>query len=118
VLSVSYYAGLFDERQEDAMAIAFPDQKYQYGAVPYGELLACLNSISGLKSTQVDYLFEASREFLFDFLSIPAQSAGLFPKIPYLERIPLVRDLCAGLSEKVSPVFMGWKFLISRKRPA
>jgi ubiquinone/menaquinone biosynthesis C-methylase UbiE len=116
VLSVSYYDGLFDERQEDAMAKAFPEQKYQYGAVPYSELVSCLDSITDLKTTQVDYLFEASREFLFDFLSIPAQSAGLFPKVPYLDRIPLVRDVCDGLAEKVSPLFMGWKFLISRKR--
>jgi hypothetical protein len=72
--------------------------------------------MNDLKTTRVDYRFEVNREFLFDFLSIPAQSAGLFPKLAYLERIPKVRELCDGLAEKVSPVFMGWKFLIARKR--
>jgi hypothetical protein len=52
---------------------------------------------------------------LFDFLSIPAQSAGLFPKVPYLERIPKIREICSGLEGKVGPVFMGWKFCIARK---
>lgn len=116
VISISYYEGIFDERQEEALPKAFPDLKYQYGAVPYGELVECLESISDLKTTQVDYRFEVNREFLFDFLSIPAQSAGLFPKVTYLDRIPKVRELCDALAGKVSPLFMGWKFLISRKQ--
>jgi ubiquinone/menaquinone biosynthesis C-methylase UbiE len=116
VMSISYYSGLFDEEQEDAIPKALPDIHYQYGAVPLGELLLCLDSIRELRTTQVDYRFEVSRDFLFDFLSIPAQSAGIFPKLPYLERIPKVREICDRLTEKVSPLYMGWKFLISRKR--
>ena len=118
VLSVSYYAGLFDELQEEALPKAFPELKYQYGAFAIGELVSCMDSLAELKTIQVDYRFEVSREFLFDFLSIPAQSAGLFPRISYLERIPKVRELVDGLTGKVSPVFMGWKFLIARKRQA
>jgi len=116
VMSISYYSGLFDEHQEDAVHRALPDTKYQYGAVPIAELLSCLESISELKTAQVDFHFEVGPEFLFDFLSIPAQSAGFFPKMPYLERIPKVREICDVLSGKVSPLFMGWKFLIARKR--
>jgi len=116
VISISHYSGLFDDRKGDAFHKAFPDLKYQYGTVPAVELMACMASMKELKTTTVDYHFEVTREFLFDFLSIPAQSAGLYPKIPYLERIPKVRVLCDGLAEKVSPLFMGWKFLIARKR--
>jgi len=116
VLSISYYSGLFDEHQEDAVRKVFPDLKYQYGAVPIAELVSCLESMPDTKTTQVDYRFEVGREFLFDFLSIPAQSAGFFPKLPYLERIPKIRELCDSLTGKVSPLFMGWKFLIARKR--
>jgi len=116
LLSISYYAGLFDKKGNDAVQKAFPDQKYQYGAVPIGELVTCLESLPGTKTTRIDYRFEVSRDFLFDFLSIPAQSSGLFPKIPYLERIPKVRDLCDLLVKRVDPVFMGWEFLIARKR--
>jgi len=116
VLSISYYAGLFDETGNDAIRVAFPEQRYQYGTVPIGDLVSCLESLPGTRTTRIDFRFEVSREFLFDFLSIPAQSAGLFPKIPYLERIPKVRDFCDLLVERVNPVFMGWEFLIARKR--
>lgn len=116
VLSISYYAGLFNEKGDDAIRKAYPDQKYRYGAVPIGELVSCLESLPASRTTRVDFRFEASRDFLFDFLSIPAQSAGIFPKIPYLERIPKVRDFCDHLAKRVDPVFMGWEFLIVRKR--
>ena len=116
VIAISYYAGLFDENQNDAVSLAFPEIRYQNGAVSYSELIECLSSQSSFRSTEVDYHFEISREFLFDFLSIPAQSAGLFPRIPYLQRIPMVRDFCDKLTGQVSPLFMGWKFVISRKR--
>jgi len=116
VLSVSYYAGLFDEAGNDAIRKAFPEQRYQYGAVPFGDLVSCLESLPGTHTTRVDYRFEVRRDFLFDFLSIPAQSSGLFPKIPYLERIPRIRDFCDLLAKRVDPVFMGWEFLIARKR--
>jgi ubiquinone/menaquinone biosynthesis C-methylase UbiE len=116
VLAISYYAGLFDKKGFDAIRKAFPEQKYVYGAVPIGDLVSCLESMPGTRTTRIDYRFEVSREFLFDFLSIPAQSAGLFPKVPYLERIPKVRALCEQLAKRVDPVFMGWEFLIARKR--
>ena len=116
VLSISYYAGLFDETGNDAIRKAFPEQKYQYGAVLIGDLLSCLESLQGTRFTRIDYRFEVSRDFLFDFLSIPAQSAGLFPKIPYLERIPKIRDFCDLIAKRVDPVFMGWEFLIARKQ--
>ena len=116
VLSISYYAGLFNEKGDDAIRKAFPDQKYKYGAVPIGELVSCLQTLPGTRTTRVDFRFEVSLDFLFDFLSIPAQSAGIFPKIPYLERIPKVRVFCDLLAKRVDPVFMGWEFLIARKR--
>jgi len=116
VLSISYYSGLFNEKGDDAIRMAFPDQKYQFGTVPIRELVSCLDSLPGMRTTRVDFRIEVSRDFLFDFLSIPAQSAGLFPKTPYLERIPKVRDLCDLLVKRVDPVFMGWELLIARKR--
>ncbi|HSB35010.1 MAG TPA: class I SAM-dependent methyltransferase [Nitrospirota bacterium] len=116
VLAISFYSGLFDDSQNDAIEKVFPDMKYQYGAVAFTELMECLASQKSYKNTEVDFHFEVNREFLFDFLSIPAQSAGLFPKVPYVQRIPLVREFCDRLAGEVSPLFMGWKFVISRKR--
>ncbi|MBK5094237.1 MAG: hypothetical protein JJE32_01025 [Deltaproteobacteria bacterium] len=77
--------------------------------------MKCIKSKRGFKTSQFDYRFEITEEFLFDFLSIPAQSAGLYPKAQYIERIPLVRETCDKLMKKVSPLFMGWKFVVSRK---
>jgi ubiquinone/menaquinone biosynthesis C-methylase UbiE len=116
ILSLSYYSGLFDEGGEDAIAKAYPDIRYQYGAFPVQELVSCFEAMPEFRTTWVDLRFEASEEFLFDFLSIPAQSAGLFAKIPYLDRIPKIREICSVLEGKVGPVFMEWKVVIARKR--
>jgi ubiquinone/menaquinone biosynthesis C-methylase UbiE len=115
VLAISYYDGIFNAKGRDAISLVFPELKYQYGTVSYEDLMKCLSDIRGYKISQFDYRFEINSEFLFDFLSIPAQSAGIFPRIPYIERIPLIRDMCNKLSEKVRPMFMGWKFVVSRK---
>lgn len=114
-LALSFYEGLFDNRGRDAIAKTFPDMKYQYGAVDYPELKKCLSGQKSFRNTFVDFHFEVGKEFLLDFLSIPAQSAGLFPKTPYEKRLTLIRDFCDRLTEIVSPLFMGWKFVISRK---
>ncbi len=115
VLAISYYDGLFNAKGRNAVSLAFPEMKYQYGTVSYDELMKCIKSKKGFKTSQFDYRFEITEEFLFDFLSIPAQSAGIYPKTQYIERIPLVRETCDKLMKKVSPLFMGWKFVVSRK---
>jgi len=115
VLAISYYAGLFNAKGRNAVSLAFPELKYQYGTVSYDELMKCIQSKKGFKTSQFDYRFEITDEFLFDFLSIPAQSAGIYPKAPYIERIPMVRETCDRLKKKVRPLFMGWKFVVSRK---
>lgn len=115
VLAISYYSGLFNARGKDAISLAFPDMKYQYGAVSYEDLLKCISAKKEFRTSQFDYRFEITEEFLFDFLSIPAQSAGIYPKVPYIERIPMIRDMSRELAGKVRPLFMGWKFVVSRK---
>jgi len=114
-LAISYYDGLFDGKGRDAVEVAYPGGSYRYGAVSYPELMDCLKAQKGFKSSEFDYRFEIAEEFLFDFLSIPAQSAGIFPKVSYIERIPLVREWSRNLAKKVSPLFMGWKFVLARK---
>ncbi len=115
VLAISHYEGLYNAKGRNAVARIFPEMKYQFGTVSYDELLKFLEQKKGFRTSQFDYRFEITNEFLFDFLSIPAQSAGMYPKVPYIERIPLVRGICDALTQKVSPLFMGWKFVVSRK---
>jgi SAM-dependent methyltransferase len=116
VLAISYYDGLFDAKGRDALPLVFPELKYQPGAVSYDDLMIFIKAMRGFKTAEFDYRFEISYEYLFDFLSIPAQSAGFFPKTPYIDRIPMIRELCERLTEEVRPLFMGWKFVVSRKR--
>jgi ubiquinone/menaquinone biosynthesis C-methylase UbiE len=115
MLLISFYTGLFDAQRRDAMAIVFQDMRYQYGAFPLDNLLIYLYNNKYLKTRKADFYIEISRDFLHDFLTIPAQSAGLLPKLAYEERLPLIRNLCRKLTEEISPVFMGWVFLICRK---
>lgn len=114
LLAISYYDGLFDGRGKDAVKKAFPHDPYRYGAVSYADLMKCLHAVPGYRTAEFDYRFEIGEEFLFDFLSIPAQSAGIFPKVSYIDRIPMVREWSRTLLETVNPLFMGWKFLLSR----
>jgi SAM-dependent methyltransferase len=115
VLAISFYDGLFDAKGRDAVPLVFPELKYQHGAVSYEDLMIFLKAIKGFKTAEFDYRFEIRYEYLFDFLSIPAQSAGFFPRTPYIERIPKIRNLCERMTEEVRPLFMGWKFVVSRK---
>lgn len=114
MLAISYYDGLFDKRGRDAVGRAFPGEPYRYGAVSFADLTKCLKAIPGFRTTEFDYRFEIGEGFLFDFHSIPAQSAGIFPKVSYIERIPLIREWSRKMLQKVSPLFMGWKFFLSR----
>ena len=115
-LLISFYEGFFDSEGRDAMSRAFPDMTYRFGAVRLEDLLECLGANPLLTTKTIDYRFEVEEPFLIDFLTIPAQSAGLFPKVPYEDRIGPIRDLVGKLTAEVRPLFMGWKFLISTKK--
>jgi len=115
LISICYFAGLFRENGEDAVQKAFHDFKYHSGNTSFQEIDSFFGSTPEFKTTWVDFHIEANQEFLFDFLSIPSQSSALFPKMPYLERIPKIREICSTMEEKAGPIFMGWKFCIARK---
>ncbi len=55
--------------------------------------------------------------FLIDFFSIPAQSASLFPKLPYEERAEKVRELFETLDAEGTPFTIGWDMAMAVKRP-
>lgn len=118
ILAFSFYTGLFDESGRDAVETAHPGFRYRYGAMDFNDLRKYLYERRSFRNTEVDYRFEIDRKFLNDFFAIPAQSAGLYPKETREGRHAKVRVFCDRLAEKVSPLFMGWKFVISRKRRA
>jgi SAM-dependent methyltransferase len=116
VLGITFYEGIFDGRRKDVVAQAVPGMPYRYGALEYGELKAFLDGRRELRTTQVDYFFEISKDFLQEFLSIPAQSAGLFPRVPSASvRREQALELAGRLTEGGRSVFMGWKIVVGRK---
>lgn len=119
-ISICDFAGLFDENGEDLLRKAIPESRHISGFVSLLKDDPFLRSIQEVRTTRFDFRMEAASGFLFDYMSIPTRSAELFPKLPYLERIPKIREICATLEEKEGPVFLGWKFHIIRKgrRPA
>jgi cyclopropane-fatty-acyl-phospholipid synthase len=117
ILGISFYEGLFDAKRRDAMARAVPGVPYRYGALEFGEMKSFLDGLPDLKSTVVDYFFEITPEFLQEYLSIPAQSAGLFPRVTSpVARKERVAEVCRKLTEGGKPLFMGWKIVVCRKR--
>lgn len=117
VLGITFYEGLFDARRKDLMSKVVPGTPYRYGAVGFGELKEFLDGLPGLKTTHVDYFFEISAEMLREYLSIPAQSAGLFPNVPSSTvRQERVAEVCDILEKRGKGLFMGWKIVVGRKR--
>ncbi len=117
VLGITFYEGIFDGRRRDLMAREVPGTPYRYGALEYGDLKAFLDEQAALKTTQVDYFFEIEPEMLRDYLSIPAQSAGLFPEIASPdERSRRVKSVCDSMEKGGRELFMGWKIVVCRKR--
>lgn len=117
VISICDFDGLFLENGEEAVQKAFPDFRHHThtGATSFQETDSIFRSNSEFRTTWFDFRMEATSEFLFDYLSIPSQSSTIFPKLPYLDRIPRIREICATLEEKAGPVFAGWKFCMARK---
>ncbi len=116
VITLSYYSGLFTEDGEDAVLKTYPEIRGRRADFSCQEIDSFFESSQDtFRTTWIDFRFEANSECLFDFLSIPAQSSALFPKIPYLDRIPKIREICSALEGKAGPVFMSWKFRIARK---
>ncbi len=62
------------------------------------------------------YEMPGSVDFLTDFFSIPAQSASLFPKLPYEERAKGIEKLFGALKQWEGDMTIGWDMAKARKR--
>ncbi len=94
------------------------------GSAPYGKRIT---NVEQLKKMMIEIGFRdvrggehtirMSRQEVWDFYTIPAQSAGLYPKTPYPQRLELLRDLLDhfekdGVSEYLQ--LWGWDAGIKR----
>lgn len=60
--------------------------------------------------------FRMSKQEVWDFYTIPAQSAGLYPKTPYSERLELLRDLLDHFEEEgISEYYQQWGWNVAKK---
>ncbi len=77
---------------------------------------AC-NALESLfeKIQTTTYVKEGNIPFLIDFFSIPAQSASLFPGLPYEKRAARVQGLFETLKEWDAPFSIGWDMAKAKK---
>jgi len=115
VVGVTFMDGVYDAQGQNFLASA--DQLLNEGvslkkAVELDELLSFLHEMfRNLRSR--DENFELPRDALKEFYSVPAMSAGLFPKFPYPERRSKVARLFSHTPE--SQIFFRWKLMAGSK---
>ncbi len=88
VVGLTFMDGVYDDEGQNFLALA--DQQVNEGislnkAVNLQELLAFFKDMFSRVRTQEEN-FQLSPATLAEFFSVPAMSAGLFPKFPYSER--------------------------------
>ncbi|RMG56743.1 MAG: methyltransferase domain-containing protein, partial [Deltaproteobacteria bacterium] len=110
-VAISFYSGLSDIEGSDVVKKHFPDFKYRYGAFSLSDLFSFLKG-ERVDHFTTDYIFPASREFIRDFLSIPAQASGLFPRQPYSRQKVLVEEFLDDLYSREDEIYMKWTFII------
>jgi hypothetical protein len=110
-IAISFYSGLADMAGQDLVKKNFQDFSYRYGAFVLTDLMKYLASRK-FKNFTTDFLFQADKEFLTEFLTIPAQAAGLFPRQTYNRQISLVKEFINDLFCFEEEVFMKWTFII------
>lgn len=113
-VGISFYAGLSDRSGKDLIKKNYPDFSYRYGAFAINELKKFLRTRK-IKNFMTDFIFQTDKVFLTDFLTIPAQAAGLFPRQSFTKQASLVREFIDDLFMIEREIFMKWNFFIISK---
>ena len=110
-LGFSFYPRVYGAGSDDLIGWAFEQRGWPLPRfrtiTPWEKACGALESLFGSYETSTQEM-EGTIPFLIDFFSIPAQSASLFPKIPYQERAEKVRYLFEALKELQEPFTIGW----------
>lgn len=110
-IAISFYSGLSDMTGQDLIKKHFPGFSYRYGAFGLPDLIKWLKT-SKIKNFTTEYLFQAESEFLTEFLTIPAQAAGLFPRQTFNKQVSLVKEFIRDLYSFEKDTFMKWTFIV------
>lgn len=120
IVGMNYLIGMFmEEKNNENRVDLFQWAKKQHlEFAPYGREIVDVNRLSdilgkvGFRDIRTGRISKTmSEEQVKDFYSIPAQSAGLYPKTPYEKRLKLLDSLLAYLHDRENLTFYqvwGW----------
>jgi len=110
----SFMDAVYDARGQNALAVA--DQRLDLGLS--AKRPVALESFMAIFANRFDTVatwhldIAAAKPFVRDFFTVPAMSAGLFPGLPYPQRVDRVQRLVAGLEDE--PLVFRWHFSVGR----
>lgn len=121
IVGMNYLVGIFDE-QEPQTNLFHSAKEEGMKFAPYGrqivdtEMLPYILKEVGFKDIQKGVVSKPmAMEEVRDFYTIPAQSAGLYPKTPYEERLMLLDGLLDHISPGHKTVCQSWGWQVGRK---
>jgi ubiquinone/menaquinone biosynthesis C-methylase UbiE len=122
VVGMTYLKGVYGHSRDGGELFNMA-KKSKLDFAPYGrsitdcdELPAALRETGFQNIMHGDIPISTSRELLFDFYSIPAQSAGLYPRTPYKERIQMLDSLLYHIEKSgVSELSLVWGWCTGMK---
>ncbi|KYK30440.1 MAG: hypothetical protein AYK23_01115 [Candidatus Proteinoplasmatales archaeon SG8-5] len=121
IVGMNYLIGMFDN--ESGTNQFFQAKEEGLDFAPYGRKIMDTDSIpTTLKETGFKHINSGITPILMDlaqvrdFYAIPAQSAGLYPKAPYKERLELLDALIGHIREKgPTSLVQRWGWYTARK---
>ena len=103
-ISFSHYPEIVDTKGNDLINIAYEIGKFEKPkSNVISSLFKCIENLEKSKFKDIEkyeYSIEFDAEFLINFFTIPAQSASLFPKVPYEQRIDFIERLFKNISNR------------------
>lgn len=117
-VGMNYLLGLFDQDNVDLLQLV---KEKDLDFAPYGRSIVDTSTLPKIL-TQIGYTnissdtiaIEMERSQIMDFYSIPAHSAGLYPKTPYSDRLHLLDVLLTHLETFTNTIYQRWGWVIGK----
>ena len=118
-IGFSHYPEITDSTGNDIFTEAFVNSNF---APPkkrtVSDLDKCVSDLEKAKFKNItvsEYSIPLDINFLTDFFLIPAQSASLFPKLTYNERLKNIKQLFSSIKEYENSAKISWKLVKAEK---
>ncbi len=114
IVGMNYLKGMFSEPGGVNLFLSAKEERLEFA--PYGRKVADVRTLpdtlsqTGFKDIEEGVTpLEMTGDEVKEFYSIPAQSAGLYPKTPYEERLKMLDALLDHVQNKgCAPLFQVW----------